>query len=153
VTRDQVGADTGGLLELVDRLESLLQDSGLAEIEIEAAGTLLHLKAPERAATAAGSEGPTAAAAREGPAEPAEPAQHAVLAPLTGIFYGSPSPEAAPYVEVGGEIHVGQVIGLIEAMKLFNEIKSDLDGRVIRIAAETGTLVRAKQPLVEVEPA
>ena len=73
-------------------------------------------------------------------------------APLTGIFYASPAPGSAPYVSVGGEVAVGQVIGLIEAMKLFNEIKSDLAGRVVRVVAETGTLVKAKQPLIEVEP-
>ena len=79
-------------------------------------------------------------------------ARASVKAPLTGIFYGSPSPGAEPYVRVGGEVAVGQVIGLIEAMKLFNEIKSDLAGRVVRIVAEDGTLVKAKQPLIEVEP-
>ena len=76
----------------------------------------------------------------------------AVRAPLTGIFYGAPSPGSAPYVRVGGEVAVGQVIGLIEAMKLFNEIKSDLAGRVVRVVAETGQLVKARQPLIEVEP-
>jgi acetyl-CoA carboxylase biotin carboxyl carrier protein len=50
-------------------------------------------------------------------------------------------------------VNVGQVIGLIEAMKLFNEIKSDVTGRVVRFAAENGALVKAKQPLIEVEPA
>jgi acetyl-CoA carboxylase biotin carboxyl carrier protein len=55
-------------------------------------------------------------------------------------------------VRVGGEVAVGQVIGLIEAMKLFNEIKSDLAGRVVRVVAESGQLVKAKQPLIEVEP-
>jgi acetyl-CoA carboxylase biotin carboxyl carrier protein len=85
-----------------------------------------------------------------GPAAP--PVRPSVKAPLTGIFYTSPSPGAAPYVQVGGEVAVGQVIGLIEAMKLFNEIKSDLAGRVVRVAAESGALVKAKQPLIEVEP-
>jgi acetyl-CoA carboxylase biotin carboxyl carrier protein len=75
-----------------------------------------------------------------------------VLAPLTGLLYLAPSPEAAPYVQVGREVNQGQVIGLIEAMKLFNEIKSDQAGRVVRIVAETGKLVKAKQPLIEVEP-
>jgi acetyl-CoA carboxylase biotin carboxyl carrier protein len=75
-----------------------------------------------------------------------------VKAPLTGIFYTSPSPGAPPYVQAGGEVIVGQVIGLIEAMKLFNEIKSDLAGRVVRVVPESGTLVKAKQPLIEVEP-
>ena len=73
-------------------------------------------------------------------------------APLTGIFYASPAPGSAPYVQAGGEIAVGQIIGLIEAMKLFNEIKSDLAGRVVKVIPESGTLVKAKQPLVEVEP-
>jgi acetyl-CoA carboxylase biotin carboxyl carrier protein len=75
-----------------------------------------------------------------------------VKAPLSGIWYGSPSPGTAPYVNLGGEVAVGQVIGLIEAMKLFNEIKSDIAGRVVKINAENGKLVRAKQPLIEVEP-
>ncbi len=78
---------------------------------------------------------------------------HAVIAPLTGVFYGAPSPGAAPYVTVGTEVVVGQVIGLIEAMKLFNEIKTDASGRVVRIHAADGALVRAKEPLIEIEPA
>ena len=75
-----------------------------------------------------------------------------VAAPLTGVFYTSPSPGAAAYVQVGQEIAAGQVIGLIEAMKLFNEIKSDLAGRVVKICAESGKLVKTKGPLIEVEP-
>ncbi len=78
---------------------------------------------------------------------------HAVIAPLTGVFYGAPSPGAAPYVTVGTEVVVGQVIGLIEAMKLFNEIKTDASGRVVHIHAADGALVRAKEPLIEIEPA
>jgi acetyl-CoA carboxylase biotin carboxyl carrier protein len=76
----------------------------------------------------------------------------AVRAPLTGIFYSAPSPGSPPYVAVGREVVVGQVIGLIEAMKLFNEIKSDQAGRVVGVIAEDGALVKAKQPLIEVEP-
>jgi acetyl-CoA carboxylase biotin carboxyl carrier protein len=75
-----------------------------------------------------------------------------VKAPLTGIFYGASSPAAPPYVSVGSRVEVGQVIGLIEAMKLFNEIKSDLAGRVVKVVVESGALVKAKQPLIEVEP-
>ena len=76
---------------------------------------------------------------------------NAVVAPLTGLYYSSPSPGAQPYVAVGSTITIGQVIGLIEAMKLFNEIKSDRAGRVSRIYPEDGALVKAKQPLIEVE--
>ena len=74
-------------------------------------------------------------------------------APLTGVFYRSPSPGAEPYVREGGQVNAGQVIGLIEAMKLFNEIKSDVTGTVRRIAAGDGDLVKAKQTLIEVDPA
>jgi acetyl-CoA carboxylase biotin carboxyl carrier protein len=80
-------------------------------------------------------------------------ARPSVRAPLTGIFYGAPSPGATPYVAVGDHVSVGQIIGLIEAMKLFNEIKSDLAGRVVRVCADNGQLVKAKQALIEVEPA
>ena len=106
---------------------------------------------PDHSGAAAGpvAEAVTPAA----PPQPAiEPVRASVKAPLTGLFYTSPSPGSAPYVQVGGEVAIGQVIGLIEAMKLFNEIKSDLAGRVVRIVADHGALVRAKQPLIEVDP-
>lgn len=144
-------ADTSGLLELVDRLERLLEKSGLSEIEVEAAGTALVLRSPAALAPAVAEPAPPVTAEPE--AATPQSNVSAVTAPLTGLFYGSPSPGAAPYVVVGGEVHVGQVIGLIEAMKLFNEIKSDVAGRVVRICAENGALVKAKQPLIELEPA
>jgi acetyl-CoA carboxylase biotin carboxyl carrier protein len=84
---------------------------------------------------------------------PQERSGHRVLAPLTGVFYLSPSPEAEPYVHEGAQVNTGQVIGLIEAMKLFNEIKSDVTGTVRRITASDGDLVKAKEPLIEVDPA
>jgi acetyl-CoA carboxylase biotin carboxyl carrier protein len=87
------------------------------------------------------------------PATDPAPPFHAVLAPLTGTWYLTPSPGAAPYVRPGDEVTSGQVIGLIEAMKLFNEIKSDASGRVVRVLVEHGALVKAKQALVELEPA
>lgn len=95
---------------------------------------------------------PAGAGPRGGAGASPAPERPSVKAPLTGIFYTSPSPGAPPYVQAGGEVIVGQVIGLIEAMKLFNEIKSDLAGRVVRVVPESGTLVKAKQPLIEVEP-
>jgi acetyl-CoA carboxylase biotin carboxyl carrier protein len=143
------------LLALIDRLAGLLDRSDLTELEVEAGGTGLVLRKPIAiAATAAVAtavpvaEAAPAVAAPEAP----PPARPAITAPLTGIFYASPAPGSAPYVQVGGEVAVGQVIGLIEAMKLFNEIKSDLAGRVVKVVAESGALVKAKQPLIEVDP-
>jgi len=74
-----------------------------------------------------------------------------VNAPLTGIFYRSPSPQAEPFIQVGSQIAQGDVIGLIEAMKLFNEIRSTAGGKVRRFFIENGQLVRAHQPIVELE--
>jgi acetyl-CoA carboxylase biotin carboxyl carrier protein len=74
-----------------------------------------------------------------------------VNAPLTGIFYRSPSPQAPAFVQVGSQVTEGDVIGLIEAMKLFNEIRATASGKVRRIIIESGQLVRAHQPIVELE--
>jgi len=96
-----------------------------------------------------------AAAPHPVPTAPAAPVKElpTVNAPLTGIFYRSSSPQTEPFVQVGASVEPGDVIGLIEAMKLFNEIRSTASGRVRRIFAENGQLVRAHQPLLEVEPA
>jgi acetyl-CoA carboxylase biotin carboxyl carrier protein len=153
---DLTGADRS-LLGLVDRLAVLLERSELTELEVEAGATGLVLRkaAALRSAVPSGDHG-SAAAPATGAAATAAPgaevARASVKAPLTGIFYASPAPGSANYVQVGGEVAVGQVIGLIEAMKLFNEIKSDLAGRVVRVVAESGQLVKARQPLVEVDP-
>ena len=151
------------LLALIDRLATLLERSDLAELEVEAGGTGLILRKPVVVAPVAVVAAPVAsAAAPEVATAPGEPstagrdpsasARPSVKAPLTGIFYASPAPGSAPYVQVGGEVAIGQVIGLIEAMKLFNEINSDLAGRVVRVVPDSGALVKAKQPLIEVEP-
>ena len=81
----------------------------------------------------------------------AAPSGTYVNAPLTGIFYAAATPGAEPMVSVGQTISIGQPIGLIEAMKLFNEIKSDKAGRVVRIVAENGRLVKSKSPIIELE--
>ncbi|MFI5258534.1 MAG: acetyl-CoA carboxylase biotin carboxyl carrier protein [Candidatus Limnocylindrales bacterium] len=161
-------AETASLMGLIDRLGSLLERSDLIELEVESGGTGIVLRkpsalapqapaapppAPASAPVSADATAGVAAASVADSVEPPPPATtKTVKAPLTGIFYAAPSPASPPYVTVGQHVVAGQVIGLIEAMKLFNEIKSDLSGSVVRIVAETGKLVKAKQPLIEVEP-
>ena len=150
-------ADATELIALIDRLEPMIGRDGLSEIEIEAGDMTLILRAPAALSAAPAPAAPLSALpdrAHASPAAAAEPESglRAIVAPLTGIFYRSPSPGAADYVRVGGEVNAGQVIGLLEAMKLFNEIKSDVTGVVRRIAAESGALVKTKQVLIEVEP-
>jgi acetyl-CoA carboxylase biotin carboxyl carrier protein len=155
----------GSLLALIDRLGGMLERSDMTEIEIEVGGTALILRKPAAiaqpvaiaagvdAAPAAGAPVPVSAqsAAPTGD-QVGAPSRPSIKAPLTGIWYGSPAPGSAPFVEVGREVAVGQVVGLIEAMKLFNEIKSELAGKVVRVVPESGALVKAKQPLIEVDP-
>ena len=149
----RLGDGDASLLALIDRLAILLARSDLAELEVEAGGTGLVLRKPWALMPAGFVAAPSAATPPAAAADEAGPPERpSVKAPLTGIFYASPAPGSAPFVGVGSEVAVGTVIGLIEAMKLFNEIKSDLAGRVVRVVAETGSLVKAKQPLIEVEP-
>jgi acetyl-CoA carboxylase biotin carboxyl carrier protein len=152
--------DAPELVELIDQLEMLLNESELTELEVEAGQTALVLRKPSAFAEIGGpneqreaGHGVERRKSERTPADSANPqySGHVVWAPLTGIYYGSPSPGAEAYVREGGEVSVGQVIGLIEAMKLFNEIKSDAAGRVARIHAENGALVKAKQALIEIE--
>ena len=169
-------SDEAALIELIDRLAVIAGGGNLAEVELAAGGTRVVVRSRAAAASSqvvvaapaatpvvntaseAGRAAPIASIAPSPGASPAA-AQGAALtvgtfvaAPLTGIFYAAPSPGAAPLIAVGQVIAVGQPIGLIEAMKLFNEIKSDKAGRVVRIVAENGRLVKAKSPILEVEP-
>lgn len=162
VPQTPISEETASLLGLIDRLSSLIERSDLIELEVESGGTGIVLRKPAALAplvtagiaAPAATDAAAAVAVGVGAAEPAVPVApvKTVKAPLTGVFYGAPSPGAPAYLTPGQQVTVGQVIGLIEAMKLFNEIKSDTAGRVIRVVAETGKLVKAKQPLIEVEP-
>jgi acetyl-CoA carboxylase biotin carboxyl carrier protein len=75
-----------------------------------------------------------------------------VLAPLTGVFYRASSPDIAPYVEIGDRVEVGDVLCVLEAMKLFNEIQSDFAGTVVRVVPGNGELVSQGQELLWIEP-
>lgn len=74
-----------------------------------------------------------------------------VRAPLVGVFYEAPAPDAIPFVKVGDVVEEGQVICVIEAMKMINEIKSPIRGKVLRVLGENGVLVAFDQPLFEIE--
>jgi acetyl-CoA carboxylase biotin carboxyl carrier protein len=158
--REPISAETASLLGLIDKLGSMLERTDLVELEVEAGETGIvlrkHAALAQTVAAPAATVGTAGADATATPAPAAEAtpvsSTRFVKAPLTGIFYAASSPTSPPYVSPGQHITVGQVIGLIEAMKLFNEIKSDQAGRVVRVVAETGKLVKAKQPLIEVEP-
>ncbi len=146
--------------ELLGRLGS----DGIRELEVEEDGIRVRVVAAGAAPPIVAPVAPQAIAAPSDPALSAAPMASVVVspgaaaasgktvnAPLTGIFYRSASPQTGPFVQEGSTVGVGDVIGLIEAMKLFNEIKSTVTGRVKRVVAEDGKLVRAHAPLIELE--
>lgn len=150
----------------IKELIKTLNESDIAELEYEAEGVKLALR--KKAALA-----PVAIEATQMPVTLAAPASVAavpeanrtatqpvvekesgitIVAPMVGTFYRAPSPDAAPYVEVGDEVSVGQPLCIIEAMKLMNEIESEVKGRVVRIMAENAQPVEYGQPLFVIEP-
>ena len=156
--------DPDPILAAVDLLAPAFAESGVDELELEAGELRVRLVRPRPAPIVAGAAAPAAdpsatsipAAAPSGdgltPFGEPTPGMRFVSAPLTGVWYPAPSPGARPYVTEGAEIAAGQVVGLIEAMKLFNEIKTDVAGTVHRVLVENGTLVKRKQPLLEIDP-
>ncbi|MDH4335361.1 MAG: biotin/lipoyl-binding protein [Chloroflexota bacterium] len=145
------------VLAAIDVLAPAFEASGLDELEVEAGELLVRLVRPGAAAPAApatsmSAQGAPVAGPSATPYGVPAAGMRFITAPLTGVWYASPSPGARPYVQEGDEIGSGAVIGLIEAMKLFNEIKSDAAGRVTRILVERGALVKRQQPLLEIDP-
>ncbi|MBA3688988.1 MAG: biotin/lipoyl-binding protein [Chloroflexi bacterium] len=146
------------VLAAIDLLAPGFEASGLDELEVEAGELVVRLARPRAVEAAAppaaigGALTPDTAAGPLTPYGEPAPGMRFVTAPLTGVWYASPSPGARPYVQEGDEIGAGAVVGLIEAMKLFNEIKSDVAGKVVRVLVERGTLVKRQQPIVEIDP-
>lgn len=149
-------------LRKLKTLIDLVSESGVAELEITEGEDRVRIvnrtSAPAQPvqSTIAIAPQPQAAAAAPAaqPAPAAAPAPSAALSitsPMVGTFYRAPSPGAAPFIEVGDHVKKGQVIGIIEAMKLLNEIEADQDGVVKAFAAENGQPVEFGQPLVILE--
>jgi biotin carboxyl carrier protein len=131
-------------------LLELLGQEDLAEIEITVAGDSILVKSPSAAAPVAAQ--PMPHAPRTAAAAPVEPeVGERLLAPMAGIFYRAASPDAPPFVEPGDGVHVGDTIGLIEAMKLYNEVTSHLNGRIVKFLVENEEHVEADQALCLIE--
>ncbi|MGA8873121.1 MAG: acetyl-CoA carboxylase biotin carboxyl carrier protein [Candidatus Acidiferrales bacterium] len=155
------GAHAEGVdLVEVKRLLAFMEENGLEEFEYERRGVHIRLKkasaasgapavaaAPPVAAPVA-LDASAAAPARDS-AKPPGPAAdvHLIKSPIVGTYYSAPSPEAGPFVTVGARVESGQVLCIIEAMKLMNEIESDVAGEVVQILVENGHPVEYGEPL------
>ena len=148
----------------IKKLIELLEESGIAEIEIKegeegvrisrmptGAGAPIHHHVASVPMAAPVEMPKAAAAAAEAPAAKTRPNEHVITAPMVGTFYASPSPGAKSFIEIGDEVKVGQVLCIIEAMKMMNQIEADRAGRVTSIMARNGDPVEFGQPLFVVE--
>ena len=150
----------------VKKLIELLEESGIAEIEIHEGEESVRISRHSSTAPvyAAMPPPPMPSAAASVPAAPAAaagtssdqdsaalPSGHQVTSPIVGTFYRSPSPTAKPFAEVGKSVNVGDTLCIIEAMKIMNQIEADKAGVVKAILAENGDPVEYGQPLVIIE--
>lgn len=146
----------------IKKLIDLIQESDVAEIEISEGEESVRISrnssvVPSYAAPAAPVAMPAAAPAAAPVAEATQPAEakshdaNAVRSPMVGTFYRSSSPEAAAFVEVGQKVAAGDVICIIEAMKMFNQIEADRSGTVTAILVENGHPVEFDEPLIVIE--
>lgn len=143
----------------VKKLIELLEESNLAELEIQEGENAIKLRkaqpvavqaiAPVQTATPVATAQPTTEPETvSAPSTPSNDHNNAVRSPMVGTFYQAPSPEASAFVEVGQTVKRGQVLCIIEAMKMMNQIESDRDGVVQEILIEDGEPVEYDQPLI-----
>lgn len=144
--------------DYIEKLAKIITDNGLTEISLEDGEQAITIRKdlPEvnMVASSPAVAAPQAAlaAAQAAPAKQAEePKGKAITSPMVGTFYAASSPEANPFVEVGSNVNVGDVVCIIEAMKLMNEIKAEQAGKVVQICVKNGDPVEYGQVLMYVE--
>ena len=141
---------------LIEEVLQLMESRGLVELEMEHQGLRIRLRkassspSPQVVEYVAGVPQPVSPPTGSKAAE--ESHRVVIKSPMVGTFYRAPAPDAPPFVEVGQDLEVDQVVCIIEAMKLMNEIKSETAGRITEILIDNGAPVEFGQPLFVVEP-
>lgn len=149
-------------IDYVKKLAKILSDNNLSEMSLENGDGAILLRRETQNNTASANNVQTAVQqAAPAPVEPAAAEKKAVeedlskykkiTSPMVGIFYAAHSPEEAPIVSVGDTVSKGQVVCIIEAMKLMNKIESDVSGKIVKVCVENGTAVEYGQVLMYVE--
>ncbi len=166
---EQGGGVRGVDLAEVERLLAFMQKHELEEFEYERAGVRIRLKkasagsAGRQPAAIVGSgtaeaafpppaQAPPAVSAHQAPASAVGADVYIVKSPIVGTFYSAPGPEASPFVTLGAKVDVGQVLCIIEAMKLMNEIESDAAGEIVNVFVENGKPVEYGERLFGIRP-
>jgi len=146
-------------LEEIKKLIALLDENDLSEIEVEDSEQRVLLRreraiAPEVQSLAAMTPAlPASESLEKAPDKEENSTQHQVTSPIVGTFYRSSSPDISPYIELGDLVKKGQTLCIVEAMKLMNEIESDVDGKVVKVNVDDGAAVEFGETLFTIEPA
>ena len=144
----------------IKEMIQLMNENGLSEFEMEKDGLKIRLRKGAGGMVEPSivyEARPSAPPSREGNGKEApgpagaKSALSPIKSPMVGTFYAAPAPDAAPFVQVGGTVEIGQVICVIEAMKLMNEIKSEVRGKIVEVLVHNGDPVEFGQPLFLVE--
>ncbi len=151
-------------LDEIKRLIQMMNENDLAELEIESEGMKVRLRkqgqekiafTPETQSSrtqAAEPAAPVAAAEEKGETSPAQKGYLTITSPMVGTFFEAPKPDADPFVETGGAVEAETVVCIIEAMKVMNEIKAEVEGKIVEVLVSNGDAVEFGQPLFLVEP-
>ncbi|UXI68787.1 acetyl-CoA carboxylase biotin carboxyl carrier protein [Tahibacter amnicola] len=153
-------------LRKIKKLIDILEESNLAELEIKEGEEVVRLSrmprgavpvmaAPQQPVTHVHVEQHRAGQSAPAASEPAAPAAsgktlpegHVVRSPMVGTFYASPNPDAPAFVKVGQQVKAGDTLGIIEAMKMFNQIEADISGTVVAVLASNGQPIEFDEPL------
>ena len=171
-SKSSVAAFADPEIQHIEQLLRFMTEHNLEEFEYANGDLKIRLKKPSVSAGAVSrplalpeiivAGGGNSAGAAPAPATPAPPIAegggrsseelHLIKSPIVGTYYESPSPGAEPFIKVGAYVETGQVLCIVEAMKLMNEIESDLSGEVLRIFVENGQPVEYGQPLFGIRP-
>ena len=144
-------------LKEIKEVIQLMNENGLSEIEIEKDGLKIRLRkgaggSVESSVIHVAAPAPAPSGTKPAPAATAPAAgRNSIKSPMVGTFYSAPAPDAAPFVQAGTQVEVGQVICIIEAMKLMNEIKSEVRGKITEVLVHNGDPVEFGQPLFVIE--
>ncbi len=164
------GSDSNDTVRMVRELAAIADRRGISELIIDTEEMTLTIRrgaltgeappaptfvtaAPAQMAMAAGAPAAPAAEAAPAPAAPEEPDGHLVTSPFVGTFYRRPNPDADTYADVGDKVQKGQVLCIVEAMKLMNEIEADVSGTIVAVLVNDTEPVEYGQPLFRIDPA
>ncbi|WP_150466566.1 acetyl-CoA carboxylase biotin carboxyl carrier protein [Francisella sp. SYW-9] len=157
------------LLKAIDKVAEILKSSDIREIKVKDGGSSIFMTkndtattsvvsapvassvAPATVAAPAASNAPASSAPVAAQAEEQEVSGEEVKSPMVGTFYGAPSPDAAPYVKEGQEVKKGDVLCIIEAMKIMNKIEAEKAGKIVKVLAKDGDAIQFDQPLFIIE--